>query len=103
MAKYRYPQAGKNASAGARQSIQQFHRLPVVQKQQVPLLYFLLGSGTPPYKMSPADASYQNQPMGQQRCGNCIHAYQHVKSQTFICDQIRGGIQPQGWCRLWST
>lgn len=101
MANYQYPQAGVNAPPGVQQSVAEFRRLPIVAKQSVPLLYWLLGSGTPPYKMSPQDAAYQPMPQGEQRCGNCSAAYQHVKSSTFICDQIRGSIQPQAWCRLW--
>lgn len=69
---------------------------------QTPLLYALLGSGTPPYKMSPADATYvSSAPMSRMTYGNCVRAYQHVTSKTFICDQIRGEIQPSAWCRLW--
>lgn len=69
-----------------------------------PLLYALLGSGTPPYKMSPADAHYASRSLQPgQTCGNCRHAYQHVTSKVFICDQIRGAIQPTAWCRLWGS
>ena len=68
-----------------------------------PLLYALLGSGTPPYKMSPGDAQYGTPPVRAQTCGNCVRAFQHVTSKAYICDQIRGPIEPGAWCRLWKA
>jgi len=101
MAHFQYPAAGSNAPIGVRQAIQEFQHLPIEKKRVLPLLYYVLGSGTPPYKMDPADAAYQQTPMPPQKCGNCSASYQHVKSHGIICDQIAGSIQLNGWCRLW--
>lgn len=105
MANFQYPNAGQNAPAGVQQSIDQFRRLPVLQKKDLPLLYFLLGSGngTPPYKMDPGDAAYTaRSAVSGQECANCSRSYLHVKSGGYICDQISGFIQPKAWCRLWT-
>ncbi len=75
---------------------------PGLDKTQVPLLYELLGSGTPPLKMAAVDAAYQDRPVGKQRCENCSSAYKHVVSGDFICSQIDSLIEPNGYCRLWN-
>lgn len=83
-----------------------YRRLPVVSpegdKSQMPFLYSLLGSGTPPTKMSREDSSYQLKPVGKQRCENCSSAYSQVVSGELICSQISGTIEPQAWCALWN-
>ena len=104
---YEYPRAGLRAPPGVQLEIERFRRLPVVSpagdKTQMPLVYFLLGAGTPPYKMSKADSAYQTRPVGSQRCGNCSSAYQNVVGREFICSQIEGTIEPESWCKLWNT
>jgi len=106
MANFEYPEAGIDASPGVKQDIQAFRRLPVIQRQGVPLLYYLLGSGTPPYKMDAVESAYQDEPkrvllIAEQNCANCSASYIHAKSGNWICDQISPFIAPQGWCRLW--
>lgn len=77
--------------------------VPGVDKSQMPALYTLLGSGTPPLKMDKEDAAYQDRPVGKQRCDNCSSAYRNLVSGDVICSQVCGVIEPQGWCRLWNT
>ena len=47
-------------------------------------------------KMSKAEAKYQDQPKGDQKCDGC---------NRFIppkgCKRVEGDINPQGWCQLW--
>lgn len=104
---YEYPRAGRNAPPGVQAEIERFRRLPLaserVEKGQVPLLYFILGSGPNPYKMSRVDAAHQGKPVGKQRCGNCSSAYQNVVRGDFTCSQIEGQIKLNDWCRLWNT
>lgn len=100
---YEYPRAGVRAPPGVAAEIERFRRLPVVDKTQVPLLYYLLGSGSSPYKMSKQDAAFQLKPVGNQQCGNCSSAYQNVMGREFICSQVEGKIEPVAWCRLWNT
>ena len=102
---YDYPAAGLQAPPEIRLAIARFRKLPQTLKARVPLLYWLLGSGTPPYKMNPADALYGAPPpaaqaMGQ-KCANCRFAWQNVKGRNYICSQIAGPIAPAAWCRLW--
>lgn len=81
-----------------------YRRVPseVFEKSQVPLLYSLLGSGTPPLKMSHEDAAYQGHPVGQQRCEHCSSSYKNVSTGDLICSQIEGEIEVDGWCRLFN-
>ena len=87
--------------------VRAYRRLPAstpgIEKGQRPVLYSLLGSGTPPLKMSVKDSAYQDKPVGSQRCGNCSSAYKHVVGGKFICSQVEGAIEPNAWCRLWNT
>ncbi len=77
--------------------------LPGIEKGQIALLYALLGSGTPPLKMSKEDSAYKARHVGDQRCGNCSSAYQNVVTEDLICSQIEGEIGVSAWCRLWNT
>lgn len=90
-----------------------------------PLLYELLGSGTPPFKMPQDAADYQDPPveteLGRpspgdwerggggpeenpdwQGCKNCEYYYEGAGGSQ-ICSKIRGEVHPDGWCRLWQS
>jgi hypothetical protein len=69
-------------------------------KENTPLLYWLLGTGTPPYKMEKGDADYDTKPHGEMRCGNCEYYYEGMDGSG-VCSQVRGNIQRSHWCRLW--
>jgi hypothetical protein len=96
-----YLSAGKKAPPEIRAAIARFRRLPLKLRLQTPLLWWLLPEGTPPFKFSQEESAYQPGPKGEQRCANCRSSYQHVTSGTYICDQIRGPIRPEAWCRVW--
>jgi hypothetical protein len=104
---YRYQGAGKEAQPGVQADIEKFRSLSVEEKSEKPLLYWLLGSGTPDYKMSKDDSAYVaiTKTEGQD-CLNCEFAY--TKTATLdsndpdiICSQITDRIHANGWCRLW--
>lgn len=102
MAGYEYPEAGgSKAQPEVKKAVERWRSLPEEERARIPLLYWLLGSGTPPYKMDKADAEYQEGPKGKQKCGNCLFAYQNATNGRFICSQVRGHIEPRAWCRLW--
>lgn len=97
-----YAGMGTTAPAGVRREIAHFRKKPEAERRAQPLLYFLLGRGTPAYKMEPADTGYVDRSAVEgQRCGNCEFAYKKMSDQTFICSQIRGRIQLAGWCNQW--
>ena len=98
------PNAGIGAPDAILYAIQEYNELPVHVRNELPLLYFLLGPmGTAPYKFSKEQASYiQPSPFGQ-TCGNCARAYKQVIHDRFICSQMAGDISPSAWCRLWSS
>lgn len=75
---------------------------PGIDKSQIPALYALLGSGTPPLKMSREDAAYQTRPVGKQRCEVCSSAYQNLVTEDMICSQVDGEIGKNAWCRLFN-
>ena len=96
-----YPDAGEDAPKEVKRAIDRFRRLPIAQRKEQPLLYWLLGEGTPDYKMSKLDSAYQEEPNGKQQCSNCEFAYKKVVRDQFICSQISGDIKPKAWCKLW--
>lgn len=97
-----YSEAGHRAQPEVQDAIERFRRLPMAERD-TPLLYWLLGDGTPPYKMSKEDSAYQATPQGKQKCSNCEYAYKKVVREQFICSQISGDIRPEAWCRLWKA
>jgi hypothetical protein len=99
--KYVYPKAGLNANPLVKKAISQFRRLPVEQKKDKPLLYWLLGSGTPPYKMTKKDSAYQGKEFRGQNCGNCRFTFMRHVNKELICSQIQGNIELDHWCKLW--
>lgn len=99
----RYPEAGDKAQPEVRQAVERFRRLPMAEREDKPLLYWLLGEGTPAFKMSKADSAYQESPKNGQKCSNCEFAYKKVVRNQYICSQIAGDILPQAWCRLWKA
>ena len=49
-------------------------------------------------KISQADAKYQPQPKGKQRCDNCVN-FQPPNA----CKFVQGDISPSGWCQLYAA
>lgn len=98
-----YPKAGEKAPSLVKLAVDYFRRMPAAQRAKKPLLYWLLGSSTPDYKMSKKDSLYSNKSNGTQKCSNCIFAYTSVKNKNNICSQIAGDIKLGGWCRLWHS
>lgn len=47
-------------------------------------------------KMNKAQAQYQDQPKGDQKCSNCMH---FIAPNS--CLLVEGNISPEGWCMLW--
>jgi len=96
--KYAKPQPEVEAA------IKRFRALPEEQKAKTPLLYWLLGAGTPPYKMSKEDSKYSDiSPHADRVCANCEFQYIKTANGHYICSQISGRIRPEGWCKLWKS
>lgn len=67
-----------------------------------PLLYWLLQTGTPAYKMSKEESNYTNEAQDPRySCATCEFLYTETASGKHICSQIRGEVEPEGWCKLW--
>ena len=98
---YLYPKAGINANKHIKQAIEEFRRLPNKEKQNKPLLYWLLGSGTPPYKMSKKDSKYKRNSYRGQNCGNCRFTFMRWVNKELVCSQIQGNVELDHWCKLW--
>jgi hypothetical protein len=100
---YLYPQAGAKANPLVKKAIEQFRNLPNDAKADKPLLYWLLGSGTPPYKMSKKDSLYKGKSYRGQNCGNCRFTFMRWVNKELICSQIQGNIELEHWCKLWAS
>lgn len=98
-----YPKAGINANIHVQRAISEFRKLPIEERRKKPLLYWLLGSGTPPYKMNKKGSNYMEHPYKGQKCGNCRFTFQRYVNEEYICSQIQGNIELNHWCRLWAT
>ena len=96
-----YQEAYNKAPEGTKRMIEAFEKEPKELKAKKPLLYYILGSGTPPYKMGKKESAYVEKASGRQNCGNCIFAFKSVVKKTVICSQIRGTVKLAGWCKLW--
>jgi len=96
-----YESAGLKANKYIKQAIKEFRALPIEERRKKPLLYWLLGSGTPPYKMSKPDSNYKSYGVNGQNCGNCRFTFRRYVNDELICSQIRGNIKLSHWCRLW--
>lgn len=105
MSNYEYPDApAEDAPDEVKEAVERWREeVPEEVKEQEPLLYYLLGSGTPPYKMDKDDAEYIHEPQGIQRCANCEYGYIEAESGEMICSQIRGQVRANHWCRLWKA
>lgn len=97
-----YQEAYEKAPKETKRVIESFQAMPKSFKDKKPLLYYILGSGTPPYKMSKEASAYVDKASGKQNCGNCIFAFQSVVKKNVICSQIRGNVKLAGWCKLWA-
>ena len=95
-----YPDAGKRAVPEVREAIARFRKMPKAARAMVPLRFWLLGTGTPDFKMEKVDAQYTEDKTGKQTCGNCEYAYKTAQGD-FICSWVRGEIRPQDWCKYW--
>lgn len=85
-----------------KEAVERFREMNPEERDTNILLYWLLGSGTPPYKMSQEDAQYSdNTGTQEQACANCEFLYQKVTTGEYICSQIRGKVRPEGWCNQW--
>ncbi len=96
-----YQDAYDKAPKETKKVIEAFQNESKELRDKKPLLYYILGSGTPPYKMSKKESRYVDKASGKQNCGNCIFTFQNTVNKTYICSQIRGTIKLAGWCKLW--
>lgn len=99
-----YPEAGARALPGVQKEIVKFREMiPEERAEAGPLLYYLLGGGTPAYKMAPEDAEYE-EGTPEENCANCRFLYQAMGhgDKHFICSQIRGQVRQEDRCRLWN-
>ena len=96
-----YKEAYERAPEATKRVIERFMKEPKEIKDWQPLLYYVLGSGTPPYKMGKKESAYVDSSVKKQNCGNCIFTYVKYVDNTPICSQIRGAIKLKGWCKLW--
>lgn len=103
-ADYMYPDAPhEDAPQEVKEAVKRWREdVDMEQKREQPLVYWLLGTGTPDYKMSKPDSDYQHQPEQGMMCSNCEYYYVGVDGRA-VCSQVRGKVQGEHWCRLWEA
>lgn len=102
MTVYDYPLAGLNSPRGVRNAIREWRRrAPMKLRRNVPILYWLLGSGTQPYKMSKEESGYVLYTVNAQNCANCRFNYQNASHGYYVCSHVQGDVGAKHWCRLW--
>lgn len=102
---FEYPEAGGElAQPEVKKAVERFRQLPVEERAKQPLLYWLLGAGTPPYKVSKKDSEYKDPTeIPNQTCDNCEFYYFETSNDVYICSQISGDVKPKAWCNLWDS
>lgn len=94
--------AGDDLQPEVLEAIEKFRAMPVDERASRPLLFWLLGTGTPPYKEDKDEAMYTDVASNPEHiCANCIHAYLQILTNKLICDHLEGEIAYEGWCRWW--
>lgn len=102
MANFEYKKARKKAPQSVQQRIEEYDNLSKEDKAKIPLLYWILGTGTPPYKMSKEDSHYIDESTDvSETCGNCKFLYHQPLRNSYICSKIRGNVAVEGWCKFW--
>jgi len=100
-----YKKALQGSPIWVRMAYWSYRLLPKSIRDRRPFLYHLTGGlSTPAFKMGSRKSRYTDLSKTEgQQCANCIFAYQKVKTGKYICSQIRIGIKPEGWCKLWKA
>lgn len=100
--KFIFPNAGEKAQAEVKKAIARFRKLPESVRGKTSLWGWLLGEGTPDYKIAQPDVKYtdKSQTKGQY-CGNCARIYDARSSGSAICDIATGDIKEGGECDRW--
>lgn len=98
-----YPGAGKDSQPEIRAAMERFRSLPARKRAELPALWWLLNDTTQLFKMSKADAQYTDTSSGGLNCHSCDYLYFSIRWQKYICSQIKGYVEPEGTCRLWSS
>jgi hypothetical protein len=90
------------------------------ERKSRPLLYAILGDGTPLFKFDPEDIAYTEATEGLregfgkdgpdttgyklgQACGNCRSLFIHKTSGVRICDQMKVTVREKAWCNRWEV
>jgi len=102
VAKFIYTDAGGNAPAKVKEAIEEFRALPEKERAKRPMLYWILGGGTPDFKIEQEDADYTDKSKVEEKtCANCEYAYQKVWNKKYLCSWVKGEINPEGWSKYW--
>jgi hypothetical protein len=100
---YDYPHAGDNAQPEVKEAIERFLSLSEKERAKMPLLYWLLGEGTPNYKVSAKDSEYTDVSKDKKHtCANCEWFFLKVANHKGICSKIEPYVKAEGWCNRWT-
>jgi ribosomal protein L32 len=65
MIEEQYQEAYDKAPEETKRAIEKFEQMPKSFRDKKPLLYYILGAGTPPYKMSKRASAYVDKASGE--------------------------------------
>jgi hypothetical protein len=100
---FEYPRAGsERAQPEVQEAVDRFRNLPRDERAKLPLLYWLLGAGTPAYKIAKEDCDYKKiTDNPEHTCGNCEFYYYKPSKDIYICSHVEGEVEPEAWCNRW--
>ena len=102
--RFLFPEAGLRSPDEVRAAVWRFRQLPERVRALKPILYWLLGESTRPFKFSRDDVEYVEHPVNSQRCGSCWHAFHRVvTADKYVCEIVGGEIAPAHWCNRWTA
>jgi hypothetical protein len=101
---YDYPNAGENAQPEVKEAIKRFLELTEEERAKQPLWGWLLGEGTPHFKISAEDSEYTDKSKDKKlTCSNCEWFHIKVANQKGICSKIEPYVKSEGWCNRWAA
>jgi len=61
-------------------------------------------TGASAQALEKAAVQYQAEPMGEQRCSNCVFWLPGPDPEGIgACSMVQGEIDPDGWCAIWAA
>ena len=104
--KFLYPGVEEDLPEQLKSLVDEFRELPLEEREEIPLLWWMLKKSTANFKMSKEGSDYTDDSASEEQyCSNCSRIY--MSHGGFICDWVgknkegNDNIQLGGWCKFW--